>query len=33
VWEVLTAFERRPSWNPNVKSMAVQGAVAPGSLR
>jgi hypothetical protein len=32
VWEVLTAFERWPSWNPDVKSMAVQGPVAPGSV-
>ena len=32
VWEVLTAFERWPSWNPDVKSMSLQGAVAPGSV-
>ena len=32
VWEVLTAFERWPSWNPDVKSMTVQGPVAPGSV-
>ena len=31
VWEVLTAFENWPSWNPEVKSMSMQGAVAPGS--
>jgi hypothetical protein len=31
VWEVLTAFEDWPSWNPEVKSMSLQGAVAPGS--
>jgi hypothetical protein len=30
VWEVLTAFERRPSWNREVKSMTMQGDVAPG---
>jgi uncharacterized protein YndB with AHSA1/START domain len=32
VWEVLTAFERWPSWNRDVKSMTMQGAVAPGSV-
>lgn len=32
VWEVLTAFDRWPSWNRAVKSMAVQGDVAPGSV-
>ena len=32
VWKVLTAFERWPSWNPDVKSMAVQGPVARGSV-
>jgi hypothetical protein len=32
VWEVLTAFERWPSWNPDVKSMAVEGPVASGSV-
>lgn len=31
VWEVLTAFERWPSWNPDVKSVSVQGGVAAGS--
>lgn len=32
VWEVLTAFERWPSWNPDVKSMTLEGAIAPGSI-
>jgi hypothetical protein len=32
VWEVLTAFERWPSWNRDVKSMTLQGEVAPGSV-
>jgi uncharacterized protein YndB with AHSA1/START domain len=32
VWEVLTAFERWPSWNPDVKSMTFDGNVAPGSV-
>jgi uncharacterized protein YndB with AHSA1/START domain len=32
VWEVLTAFERWPSWNADVKSMTAPGAVAPGSV-
>jgi hypothetical protein len=31
VWDVLTDFERWPQWNPDVKSMSFQGAVAPGS--
>lgn len=31
VWEVLTAIDRWPSWNPQVKSMDLQGAVAEGS--
>jgi uncharacterized protein YndB with AHSA1/START domain len=30
VWEVLTAFERWPGWNQDVKSMSVQGPVAEG---
>lgn len=29
VWDVLTDFERWPSWNPDVKSMAINGDVAP----
>ena len=32
VWDVLTAFERWPSWNRAVKSMAMQGDVARGSV-
>jgi len=32
VWEVLTAFERWPSWNRDVKSMSMQGPVAEGSV-
>jgi uncharacterized protein YndB with AHSA1/START domain len=31
VWYVLTAIDRWPSWNPQVKSMDLQGAVAEGS--
>jgi uncharacterized protein YndB with AHSA1/START domain len=31
VWEVLTGFEQWPNWNPDVKSMAFEGPVAPGS--
>jgi hypothetical protein len=31
VWEVLTALERWPAWNPDVKSMSLDGPVAPGS--
>ena len=32
VWDVLTAVERWPTWNPDVKSVSLQGAVAPGSV-
>lgn len=32
VWDVLTAFDRWPSWNPDVKSMSMQGAVVEGSM-
>ena len=32
VWSVLTDFERWPRWNPDVKSMSVDGGVAPGSV-
>jgi uncharacterized protein YndB with AHSA1/START domain len=32
VWDVLTAFERWPSWNPDVKSMSMEGPVAEGSV-
>jgi hypothetical protein len=31
VWEVLTEFERWPSWNPDVKSLSMAGPVAEGS--
>jgi uncharacterized protein YndB with AHSA1/START domain len=32
VWDVLTSFERWPSWNPDVKSMSVEGPVEPGTV-
>jgi len=31
VWEVLTRFDNWPNWNPDVKSMAFDGPLAPGS--
>jgi len=31
VWDVLTGFERWPQWNPEVKSLSIDGPVAPGS--
>lgn len=31
VWDVLTDFERWPTWNPDVKAMSVDGEVAPGT--
>jgi uncharacterized protein YndB with AHSA1/START domain len=31
VWDVLTTFERWPSWNPDVKTMAFGGPVAEGT--
>jgi uncharacterized membrane protein len=31
VWDVLTALDSWPSWNPDVKSMTVYGKVAVGS--
>ena len=31
VWDVLTDFERWPSWNPDVKSMSIAGDVRPGT--
>ena len=31
VWEVLATFEDWPSWNPDVKSMSIEGPVAPGT--
>jgi uncharacterized protein YndB with AHSA1/START domain len=32
VWDVLTAIDRWPSWNPDVKSVSMQGPVAEGSV-
>jgi uncharacterized protein YndB with AHSA1/START domain len=32
VWDVLTDFEQWPSWNPDVKSMSMQGGLATGSV-
>jgi hypothetical protein len=32
VWGVLTAFGRWPAWNEDVKSIAIQGEVAEGSV-
>ena len=31
VWDLLTAFNRWPTWNPEVKSMAVHEPVVVGS--
>jgi uncharacterized protein YndB with AHSA1/START domain len=31
VWDVLTSFERWPSWNPDVKAMSTSGPPAVGS--
>ena len=31
VWEVLTTIERWPSWNPQVKSASLQGALEEGT--
>jgi uncharacterized protein YndB with AHSA1/START domain len=31
VWDVLTAFERWPSWNPDVRSMSFSGDAAEGA--
>ena len=31
VWDVLTAIDGWPSWNPDVKSVSIQEAVAPGA--
>jgi uncharacterized protein YndB with AHSA1/START domain len=31
VWDVLTGFEQWPEWNPEVKSMSIDGPVAPGT--
>lgn len=32
VWEVISAIEAWPSWNPDVKSIALDGPLAPGSV-
>jgi uncharacterized protein YndB with AHSA1/START domain len=32
VWDVLIAIDRWPSWNPDIKSMSLQGTVAEGSV-
>jgi uncharacterized protein YndB with AHSA1/START domain len=32
VWDVLTAFERWPSWLRDVKSMSIEGPVSPGTV-
>jgi hypothetical protein len=31
VWDVLTRFDNWPNWNSDVKSMAFEGPLAPGS--
>ena len=31
VWEVLTAFDRWPIWNPEVKAMSVREPVVVGT--
>jgi uncharacterized protein YndB with AHSA1/START domain len=32
VWDVLTAFERWPTWNPDIESVSMHGDVAAGSV-
>jgi uncharacterized protein YndB with AHSA1/START domain len=32
VWDVLTKIDRWPSWNPDIKSMSMQGTLAEGSV-
>jgi hypothetical protein len=32
VWDVLTAVERWPAWNPEVKSVAIDGDFAEGAI-
>jgi hypothetical protein len=32
VWDVLTAIDRWPAWNPDVKSVSMERPVAPGSV-
>ena len=31
VWEVLTAIDGWPSWNPDVKSVSIHDSIAPGA--
>jgi uncharacterized protein YndB with AHSA1/START domain len=31
VWDALADFERWPAWNPDVKTMSLEGPVAPGT--
>ncbi len=31
LWDILTAFERWPTWNPDVKDVSMSGRVAEGS--
>jgi uncharacterized protein YndB with AHSA1/START domain len=31
VWDVLTAFQRWPTWNPDIESISMHGDVAVGS--
>jgi uncharacterized protein YndB with AHSA1/START domain len=31
VWDVLAALDRWPSWNPDVKSVSVEGEIAEGT--
>ena len=31
VWDVLTAIDRWPAWNPDVKSVSIDSAIAEGS--
>ena len=32
VWDVLADFESWPEWNPDVKSLELEGPVAPGTV-
>src|SRR5918994_6157512 len=32
VWDVLTEIDRWPNWNPDIKSMSMQGSLAEGSV-
>jgi hypothetical protein len=32
IWNVLTAFERWPTWNPDIESISMHGDVAVGSM-